>query len=519
MTYNVFQTVRLPEWYDDTKHRPTLIRRIHSMNPKLQVSHIIQGVAFVTTDALDPEPADRTYDLELTVRAGHGKMVSEIIRRDGLAMTRFEPEAGVAVGSPIAGSVIKLRDAIAQFVGAHSTPWDVSVTTRWETPDVGEPYICEVHIHRVGVPILNRSERMAKFREVIYAVVPFIEGTTWMVDDRYSTGEGVVLTRLPDPLLKGFDLEEFEARFRTEHAAMAPEKSWQSFPVAVREDGEPVVYTLFHTLVVGQTGAGKGSVLWGIMSGLMPAMREGLVEIYAIDPKNAEAKDPVTNQPSGIFKQVATTPEQWDPMLEELVAKLKARQATSGRSFSPTKENPLVILLVDELSALAVLDIDAKRAKRVEQNQLVILSQGRSDGFLQIAAVQSPQKQMIGNTRQFYAMRVALRTETPIETDLALGDGAVEAGAASHLIPPANPGNGYATAGIGYMRIEGEVDPVRVRFPYTGDEQLHAWATEFAGLHAQGKPTASTVDVDWGEVISGEQPLDDDGLSGITIIE
>ena len=40
-----------------------------------------------------------------------------------------------------------------------------------------------------------------------------------------------------------------------------------------------------HVLVVGATGAGKGSVLWSILFALAEPIRAGLVKVWAIDPK------------------------------------------------------------------------------------------------------------------------------------------------------------------------------------------------------------------------------------------
>ena len=40
-----------------------------------------------------------------------------------------------------------------------------------------------------------------------------------------------------------------------------------------------------HVLCAGATGAGKGSVLWSIIDQLAPAVRDGMVELWALDPK------------------------------------------------------------------------------------------------------------------------------------------------------------------------------------------------------------------------------------------
>ena len=40
-----------------------------------------------------------------------------------------------------------------------------------------------------------------------------------------------------------------------------------------------------HTLVVGCSGSGKGSILWGIAAGLAPAVRADVARLWGIDLK------------------------------------------------------------------------------------------------------------------------------------------------------------------------------------------------------------------------------------------
>src|SRR5439155_21831090 len=58
-------------------------------------------------------------------------------------------------------------------------------------------------------------------------------------------------------------------------------------PVAIREDGEIYRLRLFGTqvLVVGATGAGKGSVIWAIVRALAGGVASGVVRLWGLDPK------------------------------------------------------------------------------------------------------------------------------------------------------------------------------------------------------------------------------------------
>ncbi|MEV6038261.1 FtsK/SpoIIIE domain-containing protein [Nonomuraea sp. NPDC052116] len=57
-----------------------------------------------------------------------------------------------------------------------------------------------------------------------------------------------------------------------------------------QEDGSPWLLRLHgtHVLVAGATGAGKGSIIWSAIRGLIPAVHAGLVEVWALDPKLME---------------------------------------------------------------------------------------------------------------------------------------------------------------------------------------------------------------------------------------
>ena len=58
-------------------------------------------------------------------------------------------------------------------------------------------------------------------------------------------------------------------------------------PVALVEDGTVWRLPLLgnHILIVGATGAGKASVIWSIIAGLVDHIAEGLVKVWAVDPK------------------------------------------------------------------------------------------------------------------------------------------------------------------------------------------------------------------------------------------
>lgn len=60
--------------------------------------------------------------------------------------------------------------------------------------------------------------------------------------------------------------------------------------VGKQEDGRPWFLKVHgtHVLVAGATGAGKGSIIWSTIRGLLPAVTAGIVELWALDPKLME---------------------------------------------------------------------------------------------------------------------------------------------------------------------------------------------------------------------------------------
>ena len=61
----------------------------------------------------------------------------------------------------------------------------------------------------------------------------------------------------------------------------------KALPVGRREDGLPWLVKLHgtHVLIAGATGAGKASLLWGLIRAMFPLMQAGLVRVLAADPE------------------------------------------------------------------------------------------------------------------------------------------------------------------------------------------------------------------------------------------
>lgn len=249
-------------------------------------------------------------------------------------------------------------------------------------------------------------------------------------------------------------------------------------PVGRTEDGRTLALPILgsHWLVAGETGAGKGSVLWSLILGLAPAVRAGLVRLWVIDPKGGmelAAGAPLFDR----FVYGGT--EQYADLLDEAVAGLRARAGRLRgltRKHEPTPEEPLVVVIVDELASLTAYVDDAALRRRIANSLSLLLSQGRAPGVAVVAATQDARKEVVG-MRDLFPARVALRTAEPGQADLILGRGARDRGARTDGIPDSSPG-------VAFVVLDDAPEPVRVRFGYADDAAIRE-AAHPSGRHAE----------------------------------
>lgn len=262
----------------------------------------------------------------------------------------------------------------------------------------------------------------------------------------------------------------------------------EAVPVALREDGSRfdlrVLYS--HLLVAGETGSGKGSVLWSLLVGVAPAIRSGLVRVWAIDPKGGlelAAGAPLFHRFAygGPTANGAPWQEAIAELLEDRVRGMQSRAARlrgTTRKLEPTLADPVVLIVIDELASLTAYISDAALRRRIADALGLLLSQGRAVGFVVVAATQDARKETLP-MRDLFPTRVALRTAEAEQADLILGRGAHARGARTERIREATPG-------IGYVVVDDAPAPVRVRFAHVTDETIAEVADAY-------RPVATTL--------------------------
>jgi S-DNA-T family DNA segregation ATPase FtsK/SpoIIIE len=265
--------------------------------------------------------------------------------------------------------------------------------------------------------------------------------------------------------------------------------SMEAVTIGLTERGEPWQLPLLggHTLVAGRTGSGKSSsVLWSIIRAVAPLIRAGLVEVWLCDPKRGiefAAGAPM-------FARFEYTTGPMIGLLGDAVSGMQERgDRLRGvtRLHTPTTDDPLVLIIVDEVAALT--DVLGSRRQREEAQDYLrlLMQQGRAIGYSVIAALQDPAKSGVPY-RNLFTARVALALTEPTEPDMVLGKGARDRGALCDRIP------GWAK-GCGYVLLDGQSQPTYVRAGYVPDPEIRTMAEHYpAPMHAPA-PDADVIDL------------------------
>src|SRR3954464_5212963 len=119
-----------------------------------------------------------------------------------------------------------------------------------------------------------------------------------------------------------------------------------------------------------------------------------------------------------------------------------AEYAGRVRSHVATIEEPLHVVMVDELAALTAYNPERDLQRRAEMAINLLCSQGRAPGFVVFACLQDPRKEVIPS-RGLFTQMIGLRLKDLSESAMVLGEDAVRSGANCHRISRATPGLGY----------------------------------------------------------------------------
>jgi len=171
------------------------------------------------------------------------------------------------------------------------------------------------------------------------------------------------------------------------------------------------------------------------------------------------------------FTAMADALEQAVHAMRERITRLR----DDTRQHTPSVDEPLIVVVIDELATLTAYLTDRHAKDRIKAALGLLLTQGRAAGFHVVAAVQDPRKEVL-SFRDLFPTRIALRlTEAP-QVDLVLGDGMRDAGALCDRIPMSMPG-------VGYVVLDGDPTPSRLRISYWSDPDIAELAYTYGQLH------------------------------------
>lgn len=220
-----------------------------------------------------------------------------------------------------------------------------------------------------------------------------------------------------------------------------------------------------QVLVVGGSGAGKGSLLWGPLRQMGPMIRAGLVRLWVIDLKGGVE----TDRGAPLFHRWATTMADALTLLGDFRNSMTERQAwmrAEGLRDCPISyDTPYELLIIDELAMLTAYG-DGSSVRQALRLLAEVMTQGRAAGHSVIAYVQEPSKDVV-DVRELFTLRLCLGVTAASHVDMALGDGARDRGALADQIPgdPAHAGIGFTIDPITRL-------PVRFRAGWTSDAEI-----------------------------------------------
>lgn len=273
----------------------------------------------------------------------------------------------------------------------------------------------------------------------------------------------------------------------------------EAIPLGITDEGDtwtiPMVHQQgSHMLVAATTGGGKSSIPWGLIRALCPLIRDSLIQIWIADPKGGVEFKRGSSQDGkkSLWHRYADDYVTINEMLKDLVVEMDARarrQADAGRYHVMTKDEPLIVVIIDEILSITALESSTRRnATQALLGKL--LTKGRALGINIMACSQDATKAML-STRQFFRLRWAGRLDEPLQVDMVLGEGARKMGAKcddNKVIPHSLPG-------VGFIKIDGVREPVRVRAAYVTNEDINEMVELYSpptDVVAKKKTTSTT---------------------------
>lgn len=141
-------------------------------------------------------------------------------------------------------------------------------------------------------------------------------------------------------------------RFAGRWFGRRPASTLENICLATDTSGYPVYinWSERHLLTIGESDAGKGSILANLLVQAEPFVQSGLVHLYGVDLKALEL-----SMSHEVFRSVATDAKSALELVSAFRDAMTQRaqdMAGKARVHAPTADSPRNILVVDELAEL-----------------------------------------------------------------------------------------------------------------------------------------------------------------------
>lgn len=410
-----------------------------------------------------PEAGEVEYGLEFNDREGHPdreKAESYITQLAGRTtgfdwvthknLLRWFPMDGrpeVVEPTEVVTAADRQHRRVTDSISAE-LPDSHVVVTQW---DGNHPVRLEVYY-----PAARAKQVMESQVEITTAIAAVEDPRgQWHFTQEKAQDRFIVIDR-PDPLNASISLPR-----------VAPMLDLEVGPViGIDEFGRPWTEPVIgkSTLLAGESGAGKGSIQWGMIRGIVPMVNEGLVKLWVWNPKMMEFSNL-----EGVAYRYADDADDMFEMFREAVAELREAQkvfkaSRTRKHAEPTVDNPAHFLLIDELADVVSYG-ERAQTKENDKNLRILITQARAAGWGLLAGLQDPRVDTV-KMRPLFTRAIAMRLGQRNQPDMVLGEGMRARGALCDLIKPDMQGTAYV------VNYEGNIQPKRVRAAFTTDAEV-----------------------------------------------
>jgi hypothetical protein len=271
-----------------------------------------------------------------------------------------------------------------------------------------------------------------------------------------------------------------------------------------------------HYLVVGTSGSGKSSLIWAVLVALGPAIRDGWVQIHAIDLKDGMELGPGGPLFTSWVYQVFEALEMLERLVDDVMSKrshaYRVHAETTNRPMrkhaAATPQEPHHIIIIDEILSLLKLPgkqtvpmIDDETGKEanvriveVAALRLVaLLSKARAVGVTVIGTTQDPTKAVMDMVRDLFTAIIGMRLASNSQERIVFGSDCRERGVRCAEI-------GLDQGGMLYVLGENGGPAQRARVFEVTDDQIENLVKTYrprGKKRSTTKPDDETDEISW----------------------